>query len=201
MRVCTCEDKSSLLSVEWQMSQDDTTSEMNPEKNCLGHGNIYIPARCDGQLSNNVVCICILVSGWMVLWKKFVKQESPPAWTQEAYRPPHIKYSICCLIPGGVPHLWRGVPYIRMASHGVYILPPSEAGRGTHPLDLARVPPKVWTDWKHYLPHPSDAGGNYGRTRNVTFTWCDYTIVHNWATCNLCLSSLNTRTQCLEERH
>ena len=22
-------------------------------------------------------------------------------------------------------------------------------------------PPQVWTDWKHYLPHPSDAGGKY----------------------------------------
>ena len=35
-------------------------------------------------------------------------QESPPAWTQEAYRPQRIKYSICCPIPGG----WGGeVPW------------------------------------------------------------------------------------------
>ena len=25
-----------------------------------------------------------------------IKQESPPAWTQEAYRPPCSKYSFCC---------------------------------------------------------------------------------------------------------
>ena len=39
-----------------------------------------------------------------------IKQESPPAWKQEAYRPPHIKYSICCPILGGegVPHPWLG---------------------------------------------------------------------------------------------
>ena len=30
-----------------------------------------------------------------------LKQESPPAWTQEAYRLSHIKYSISCPIPGG----------------------------------------------------------------------------------------------------
>ena len=30
------------------------------------------------------------------------KQESPPAWTQEAYRPRHIKYSICYPVRGGV---------------------------------------------------------------------------------------------------
>ena len=40
-----------------------------------------------------------------------VQQESPPAWTQEAYRPRHINYSICCPVPGGgeVPHpRWGG---------------------------------------------------------------------------------------------
>ena len=31
------------------------------------------------------------------------EQESPPAWTQEAYRSPCIKHSICCLIPRGYP--------------------------------------------------------------------------------------------------
>ena len=27
-------------------------------------------------------------------------------------------------------------------------------------LTFDLTPPQVWTDWKHYLPHPSDAGGN-----------------------------------------
>ena len=43
-----------------------------------------------------------------------IEKESPPAWTQEAYRPRRIKYSICCPIPGGggagVPTMARGVP-------------------------------------------------------------------------------------------
>ena len=36
-----------------------------------------------------------------------MKQESPPAWTQEAYRPPCSEYSFCCPTwvppPGGYP--------------------------------------------------------------------------------------------------
>ena len=35
-----------------------------------------------------------------------IQQESPPAWTQEAYRPPCSEYSFCC--PTRVPP--RGVP-------------------------------------------------------------------------------------------
>ena len=47
-----------------------------------------------------------------------MKQESPPAWTQEAYRPPCIEYSFCCPtwvppphpdLAGGVP--WSGTPW------------------------------------------------------------------------------------------
>ena len=37
------------------------------------------------------------------------KQERPPVWTQEAYRPPRSKYSLCCpILGGGVPHSWLG---------------------------------------------------------------------------------------------
>ena len=38
------------------------------------------------------------------------QQESPPAWTQETYRPRRIKFSICCPVPGGTP--CRGVPLL-----------------------------------------------------------------------------------------
>ena len=37
-------------------------------------------------------------------WQRFdntFEQESPPACMQEAYQPWHIKYSICCPVPGG----------------------------------------------------------------------------------------------------
>ena len=33
----------------------------------------------------------------------YVRQESPPAWTQEAYRPPCSKYSLCCPILADPP--------------------------------------------------------------------------------------------------
>ena len=39
-------------------------------------------------------------------WEKFQKiweQESPPAWTQEAYRPPCSEYSFCCPILADPP--------------------------------------------------------------------------------------------------
>ena len=42
-----------------------------------------------------------------VLGESWLKQESPPAWTQEAYRPPCSEYSFCCPTwvppPGRVP--------------------------------------------------------------------------------------------------
>ena len=47
---------------------------------------------------------------------KINEQQSPPAWTQEAYRPPRSKYSICCPIPGGrYPIPGRGVPHPSLA--------------------------------------------------------------------------------------
>ena len=38
---------------------------------------------------------------WNYGWKIRIEQESPPAWTQEAYRPPCSEYSFCC--PTWVP--------------------------------------------------------------------------------------------------
>ena len=60
-----------------------------------------------------------------------IKQESPPAWTQEAYHPPCSKYSLCC--PNWVPPTpiltWpRGYP----------------AGGGTWPGYPPRVPLPSW---------------------------------------------------------
>ena len=42
----------------------------------------------------------------------FFKQESPPVWTQEPYRPRRIKYSICCPVwgRGGYPIPAGGSP-------------------------------------------------------------------------------------------
>ena len=86
------------------------------------------------------------------------KQDSPPAWTQEAYRPPLIKYSVCCPVPGaGVPPnspilTWLG------------------GTPGGRPL-LAGVPPGGvdWqTKWNHYLPSRTTYGvGNNSFSNSV----------------------------------
>ena len=59
-------------------------------------------------------------------------QESPPAWTQEAYRPPCSEYSFCCPTrvppPGGVPD--------RVTPPGGYLTRVPPLGG-----DLTRVPP------------------------------------------------------------
>ena len=64
------------------------------------------------------------------------QQESPPAWTQEAYRPPRSKYTPCCFSWGYPPTSWPGtciwgVPPILLTGDGVP--PPSWPGKG-YPL-------------------------------------------------------------------
>ena len=75
------------------------------------------------------------------------KQESPPAWTQEAYRPPCSK----CSEGGGVPTLdgggylpWTGKGYLPWTGKGTYLWQEGRAtylgqGRGTY-LWLGGVP-------------------------------------------------------------
>ena len=60
---------------------------------------------------------------------KLIKQESPPAWTQEAYRPPCSEYSLCC--PTRVPPrggTWPGYP-----PGGVQVPPGGVPDPGTPP--------------------------------------------------------------------
>ena len=82
------------------------------------------------------------------------KQESPPVWTQEAYRPPHSKCSLCW---------WGGTP----SSHGGVPPPTIRPGMGYPPLTIRPemgYPPNSLTDthlWKHNLP-------SYVCTRAVT---------------------------------
>ena len=81
---------------------------------------------------------------------KHLQLRSPPAWTQEAYRPSRIKYSICT---------WPGYP-----PSGPVPPPLSGPGQGTPSpppqLNLARSSqgvPLVLTDrqlWKHNPPFP-----------------------------------------------
>ena len=46
-------------------------------------------------------------------------------------------------------------------------LTPSPPGSWTWPPLAGLTPPQVWTKWKHYLPHPSDAGGKYSRRSEI----------------------------------
>ena len=89
----------------------------------------------------------------------YEQQDSPPAWTQEAYWPRCIKYSICCPVPGGggtpprVPPIltWLGgtpswgVPYLRYPHPDPWSELPHPCWGyptlGTPLSDLARVPP------------------------------------------------------------
>ena len=73
------------------------------------------------------------------------KQESPPAWTQEAYRPPCSKHSLCC--PNWVT--WPGLPPTRVPPLPGYP-PPGYPPARVPPLrlDLAgHPPPPVAAPW------------------------------------------------------
>ena len=130
------------------------------------------------RLNWSLWCTSVCVLGWFewtvtknFQFSKFHQiskipepKDSPPAWTQEAYRPPRNNCMLCCSVPGGggtpssppLPH-WKG---------------PGTSDLGKN-LGLGYPPPhRVWTDihlWKQYLPHPSDAGGKSLFQTNVWF--------------------------------
>ena len=84
------------------------------------------------------------------IFRYFYKQESPPAWMQEAHRPPRSKYTLCCSGGG------RGAP---AGGGGWYPLP---GGVLVSWMGVACV--EVWTDTQSEnitFPHASDAGGKY----------------------------------------
>ena len=85
------------------------------------------------------------------------EQESPPAWTQEAYRPPCSEYSFCC--PTWVPPPSRVPPHPDLAGGGGVPdqgTPPP--GYPPHP-DLAGGVPDQGTPPARVPPHPDLAGG------------------------------------------
>ena len=74
------------------------------------------------------------------------EQESPPAWTQEAYRPPCRKCSLCCSPNGGYPiQSWQG-GYLIQSWPGGY---PIQSWPGGYPIQ----------SWVRGYPSPcSDLG-------------------------------------------
>ena len=105
----------------------------------------------------NTACECVTLC--MYKSKIFLnKQESPPAWTQEVYRPRRIKYSICCPTLGGTRSL---VPLVLTWVQSLGYSPRKDM----EPVEVLcdgdgdRVPLRMWTDWKHNLPsHTTNCG-------------------------------------------
>ena len=90
-------------------------------------------------------CICSSVC-WPLLrytlqLNNSSKQESPPAWTQEAYHPSHSKSSLCCcFLTGGVPHP-ESVPPMPGPGMGVPPCPDLRWGPPPGSLDAVNPPP------------------------------------------------------------
>ena len=94
--------------------------------------------------------------------KSMKRQESPPAWTQEAYRPLCSKYSLCCpnwVPPGGVPGTPPSTPPVPPLGGTRYPpgYPPGGVPggvSGTPPGGVPGPPPGVdrQTKWNYYLP-------------------------------------------------
>ena len=76
-----------------------------------------------------------------------IKQESLPAWMQEAYLPPCCKSSLCCCL---------------LTGRGGVIPIQSWRGGGIPPIGRMGYPPprKCGQTENIIFPHPSDAGGN-----------------------------------------
>ena len=104
--------------------------------------------------------------GPLTFWTQFLaeqncKQESPPAWTQEAYRPPCSEYSFCCptrVPPPGGGGTWPGHPPRGVPDPGT---PPGGSTWAGYPPGgyLTRVPPLGG------VPDPGPPGGG---------TWARY---------------------------
>ena len=114
---------------------------------------------------------------WLCSVSRFgnvVEQESPPVWTQEAYRPRRIKYSICCSVPGV-----GGIP----------------CGGGPPWLDFAGVPSPLGVDWQQSENITSRL---VPRTRSVIIKAmpCDGRLDSIKVTLNQLLKLLNT-TSCM----
>ena len=145
--------------------------------NCVG-------VLCQGTLfpkGNVNPCLCVYeIQKSKKAWKNKTKQDSPPAWPQETYRPLRSKHSLSCPGEGGYryPAWGRGVPLSWAGS--IPILPGVGVGRGTslgRTSDRIGVPPPgqdlgqefgrgQWQD--HGMPPPQkgprtrDQGGDLG---------------------------------------
>ena len=95
--------------------------------------------------------------------RNLIEQESPPAWTQEAYRPPCREYSFCCPIladpppppPSWTPPCWTWPP------PGQLDLTPPRLDLTPFPGQLDLTPPPAGPDplpWAARPDPPPPAG-------------------------------------------
>ena len=122
--------------------------------------------KCEGPFKRNIyfnVKVNVLyIKVWHHWWCKHrCKQESPPAWMQEAYCPPCIEYSLCCptwvpplswpgggTMPGGVPDQGTppaGYPLAGYPPAGYPLAGYPSPRQGTPPAGYppSRVPPRL----------------------------------------------------------
>ena len=95
----------------------------------------------------------------LVTEQKITEQESPPAWTQEAYRPRRIKYLLsypgCGGGTGGTPSLARVPPILTWMGGGVTPFCSDLARSGVPPIltwdqSLGYLPERIRDQWKYY---------------------------------------------------
>ena len=121
---------------------------------------------------------------FFVLFETRSRQESPPAWTQEAYRPPHSKCLLCCSVSwwgggggGRGTHIqsWWGGGYPQPVLRG-YL----------HPVLMGGTPIKSWwggiplsARWCTPYPH----WGVDWQTENSTFPILQMQVVARKSSC------------------
>ena len=109
----------------------------------------------------NLIFWRITFHQWKWFSRKQVQQESPPAWTQEAYRPPCSEYSFCCPTwvppPGG--YLDLGTPWGGLGT------PPGGVPRPGYPpggeVPDPGTPPGGYPDLGGGVPDPGTPPGGY----------------------------------------
>ena len=120
------------------------------------HPDLVVSGMTGGSLSYGAMCVCVcvclcvcvcvrarvcalLITAEMCIMNLTRKeQESPPAWTQEAYHPPCSEYSFCC--PNWVPP-WPGWGRGTLPGYSPGSVPPSWPGGYPIWVPPGRVPP------------------------------------------------------------
>ena len=102
---------------------------------------------CKRHTARRVVSTHSVVLSWLTL---------PPGWPPQLTEPPTLAGLTWPPSPAGLTHppAWTD---LTPPAGLTWPPPPGLTSSPPSWTDLT-LPPQVWTKWKHYLPHPSDAG-------------------------------------------